>query len=185
MRRLVFALAVAGIATGLAAQVGGGPIDAPPSPPRGGNGGNGGGFGGIGLSISLGKKKPKVKTLEQRDVSIPDHLADQVVFFISGQEAEANRIARAAAVTVIEVARLDAIAQTMVVAQLAAGDTVEAAIARLEPVRGVAWAQPNQLFQPLGKSLPKRFNPAWHHGERACPSLWHNRDDRYAGGYPP
>ena len=116
---------------------------------------------GIGLSIKLGgKKKPKAPEappLEMRDAVIDDYLPDQVVFVIDGQSANAAAIARKANVSVIESAWLDESSVTMVVASLAGGDTVPAAILRLEKQKGVAFAQPDYQFQLLGKSRPKRF----------------------------
>ncbi len=124
--------------------------------------GNGGGFGGLGISIKLGgKKKPKVPEeppMEMRDAEIDEYLSDQVVFILDGQAANAAKIAKAAKVTVIETEFLDESNVTMVVAQLAPGDTVPAAMTRLEKQKGVAWAQPNFQFQLLGKSRPKRFD---------------------------
>lgn len=155
MRRLAGGLIFVGLSASLTAQV----IDRPPpQQPSQGRGGGGGGFGGVGLSFSLGKKKPKVKTLEQRDADIPDALTDQIIIVTAGTAADAARITRAGGVTLIEATPLEAISRTMIVAALEPGDSVAAATARLEGVRGVEWAQPNQLFQPLGKaSLPKRF----------------------------
>ena len=117
---------------------------------------------GIGLSIKLGgKKKPKqpeVPPLEMRDAVIDEFLPDQVIFVIDGQSANAEGIARKANVSLIETAWLDETNVTMVVASLPPGDTVPAAIARLEKQTGVAFAQPDYQFQLLGKSRPKRFD---------------------------
>jgi Subtilase family len=113
---------------------------------------------GFGLSINLSPKtKPPVATYEARDVQIPDRLEDQVIFVIQGASSDAARIAKLAKINVIETTWLDAISRTMVVAQLTPGDTVDAAILRLKRISGVTSAQPNFLFQPLGKALPKRF----------------------------
>ncbi len=130
----------------------------PRQPDRGG-GGLGGSFG---VTIKLGGKKkppppPEAPPLEMRDAQIPDHLPDQVVFVMASPAMGADRIARAARVTVIETSELDEAGLTMVVAQLAVGDNVPAAQARLEKLKGVAWAQPNFQFQLLGHALPKRF----------------------------
>ncbi len=129
-----------------------------PDQPRG----NGGGIGGIGLSIKLGGKKkppplPPGPALEMRDVDVAEHLPDQVIFVINGQSSAAAKIARAAKVTIIETTYLNEPGLTMVVAQLAPGDTPALAQARLEKISGVSWAQPNYQFQLLGNSLPRRF----------------------------
>jgi Subtilase family len=138
----------------------------PPDQPRpGGNGGGGGGGGGVGVSVDIGKlfgkKKPKgpppLPPLEMRDADIPDYLPDQVIFVITGQTADPEKIARAAKVTIIETSFLDQSNITMIVAQLTPGDTPALAQARLAKIKGVGWAQPNYQFQLLGKSLPKRF----------------------------
>ena len=114
---------------------------------------------GFGLSINLGgKKKPKIPPLEMRDAVIDEYVAGEVIFVIEGQGANAEVIARKANVSFIESAWLDESNVTMVVAALAVGDTVPAAIMRLEKQKGVAFAQPNFQFQLLGKSRPKRFD---------------------------
>jgi hypothetical protein len=128
---------------------------------------NGGGFGGIGLSIKLGgKNKPKgpppEPPLEMRDVEVAEALSDQVIFVIQGPAPQgptpnAERIARMGKVTLIETTYLDQSGVTMVVAQLAPGDSVAAAATRLERQKAVAWAQPNYQFQLLGSKPPKRF----------------------------
>lgn len=116
-------------------------------------------IGGIGLSIKLGgKKKPKTPPLEMRDAVIDEYVTGEVIFVIDGRGANAAAIARKANVGFIESAFLDESNVTMVVAALPPGDTVPAAIARLEKQKGVAFAQPNYQFQLLGKSRPKRFD---------------------------
>ena len=131
----------------------------PPQTPRGDTGG-GGGIG-LGVSIKLGKKKPKgpppKPPLEMRDQQIPDYLPDQVIYVMTGPATTAPRIASAARVTILENAPLSEAGLTMIVAQLAPGDTVPAAVGRLEGQRAVTWAQPNFQFQLLGDSRPKRF----------------------------
>lgn len=128
-----------------------------PRPGRTNTGGTG-----FGLSIKLGgKKKPKTPEappLEMRDAIIDEYLPDQVIFVVDGQSANAEPIARKANLRFIESAWLDESDVTMVVAALVVGDTVPAAIARLERQKGVAFAQPDYQFQLLGKSRPKRFD---------------------------
>ncbi len=154
--------AAAGLAlatTSAAAQRIDGP--APPNPrdnPRQNPSGIGGI--GIGLNLNLGKKKPKApkaEPLEMRDADIAYRLEDQLIFVITGTSADAARIARVARVTVIEFTPIEALGQAMVVAGLLPGDNVDAAMARMKAVKGVAWAQPNFQFQPLGGAMPKRF----------------------------
>ncbi len=154
--------AAAGLAlatTSAAAQRIDGP--APPNPrdnPRQNPSGIGGI--GIGLNLNLGKKKPKApkaEPLEMRDADIAYRLEDQLIFVITGTSADAARIARVARVTVIEFTPIEALGQAMVVAGLLPGDNVDAAMARMQAVKGVAWAQPNFQFQPLGGAMPKRF----------------------------
>ncbi len=129
-----------------------------PDQPRG----TGGGIGGIGLSLKLGGKKkppplPPGPTIEMRDIDVANYLPDQVIFVINGESSAAAKIARAAKVTITEFTYLDQPGLTMVVAQLAPGDTPALAQARLEKISGVSWAQPNYQFQLLGSNLPKRF----------------------------
>ena len=158
MRKLVLALAAASFASVTVAQA----IPGQGEQPRPSRGGGGSGIGNIGISIKLGgKKKPKppeAPPLEMRDEVIEDYLPYQVIFVIEGQAGGADKIARNTKVSIVESALLDESAVTMVVAALPLGDTVPAAIARLEKQKGVAWAQPNYQFQLLGKSRPKRFD---------------------------
>jgi Subtilase family len=162
MKKSAAAILLAMLASVAAAQpIPGGQGQTPTSPgqPRSSNGG---GFGGIGLSIKLGGKKkpegpPAEPTLEMRDVDVPDALSDQVIFVIQGPAPQADRAARMGKVTIIETAYLDQSDVTMVVAQLASGDNVAAATARLEKQKDVGWAQPNYQFQLLGGKPPKRF----------------------------
>jgi hypothetical protein len=156
MRRTALALALASLASIAVAQAIPGQGQQP-RPPRGG----GGGIGGIGISIKLGGEKkpklPRLPPLEMRDEIIDDYLPDQVVFVVRGQTGGAEKIARTARLSMIESAWLGESGVTMVVAGLTSGDTVPAAIARLERQKDVAWAQPNFQFQLLGDSRPKRF----------------------------
>ncbi len=163
MIRRAFGLALIALISGAALAQVGGPIPgqgptSPPQTPRSGGGGGGGGMG-IGLSFKLGgkKKPPPVATYEARDADIPDRIEDQVIIVIQGANSDAARIAKSARLSVIEVVRLQAISRAMITAQLAPGDTVDTAMARLLKIPGVTSAQPNYLFQPLGKALPKRF----------------------------
>ncbi len=153
------ACAVLLIASAAGAQVVGGPDwQNPRDNPRTGTSGIGNI--GVGLNLNLGKKKPKVPkaaVLEMRDADIPYRLEDQLIFVITGTSADATRIARTARVTVIEFSPIEALGQAMVVAGLAPGDSVDAAMARVQAIKGVAWAQPNFQFQPLGGAMPKRF----------------------------
>jgi hypothetical protein len=118
------------------AQVGGaipgqGQTPAPQTP----RGGGGGGMG-FGLSFKLGPKKktPPISSYEARDAQIPDRIEDEVIFVIQGANSDATRIAKSAKLVVIEVVRLQAISRAMVVAQLAEGDAVDAAIIRLKQI---------------------------------------------------
>ncbi len=125
-------------------------------------GGGGGGGIGIGLSLKFPKKKkpktPDQPPIEMQDQQIEDHIADQVIFVIEGQASNAARIAAAARVTIIETSYLDESNLTMIVAQIAASDSVEAAISRLANQKGVNSAQPNYQYQLLGSNRPKRFD---------------------------
>jgi hypothetical protein len=115
------------------------------------------GFGGIGISISLGKKKSKIPSIEMRDTQIADYIPDQIIFVIMGQASGAEKIAKAANISLLETVFLDEANVTMVVAQLYTGDSVDAATQRLSAINGVGWAQPNHQFQLLGAPYPKRF----------------------------
>jgi Subtilase family len=163
VKRAVAAFAFSSLAAAALAQAipGQGPQSPPSNPdqPRG-NGGSG-----VGVSVDIGKlfgkKKPKgpppPPPLEMRDATIPEYLPDQVIFVIIGQTADPETIARTAKVTIIDSAYLDEAGVSMIVAQIAPGDTPLKAQARLTKIKGVGWAQPNFQFQLLGKSLPKRF----------------------------
>ncbi len=125
----------------------------------------GGGFG-FGLSFHFGGPK-KPKTDEIRDARLPDFVPDQVIFLMDNGKANPNSIAQSAHVTIIESISLLSLSRIMVTAQLAAGDTPSAAIDRLQKITGVAYAQPNHLYQVMGDSgtkaktkapkLPRRF----------------------------
>jgi hypothetical protein len=163
MRAFLIALLFFAYASDVFAQaVPGGGQTRPPDVQQPRRGGNGGGIGGIGLSINLGKKKKKPpltgQPLEMQDQQIEDYVPNQVIFVTEGQSSNVPRIAGAAGVTVIETAFLDESGFTMVVAQLAPGDTVTAAIARLVKQKGVSSVQPNYQYQLLGSSRPKRFD---------------------------
>ena len=85
----------------------GGPV---PDPPRGGGGGSG--FPNIGIGISLGKKKKKPEVakapaLEMVDADIPDYAVSEALFFVKGNAAQAQKIARTARVEIIETTYLD------------------------------------------------------------------------------
>lgn len=119
------------------------------------------GLNGLSISVQLGAKKtlpPPQPAYEMRDSVISDYIADQVIFVLQGNATDAARIARLAGVTIIETTWLDQAGVTMVVAQLAPGDTPLASKARLEKIAGVSWAQPNYQFQLLGRAaFPRRF----------------------------
>jgi hypothetical protein len=151
------ATALALVATAAAAQVIGGPPHQNPNPyPRDNPTGIGTSIG-ISFDFSKGKGKPKAEVLEMRDADIPYRLEDQFIFVMAGTSADATRIAGQARVTVIEYTAIEALGKAMVVAGLAPGDSVDAAMARAQSIKGVAWAQPNFQFQPLG-SIPKRIS---------------------------
>ncbi len=161
MKRSLFVLVALAFATVTSIAMGQAiPGQTPPQPqtPRQPDGGGGN----VGVSIDIGKLFGKRKsraepTLEMRDAIIDEYLPDQVIFMTNGNAKEADRIARAAKVSILETTLLDEAALTMIVAQISPPDSVVAAQMRLERQKGVAWAQPNYQFQLLGKSLPKRF----------------------------
>lgn len=138
----------------LAQAIPGGPVQ-PPRPRDGG----GSGIGNIGIGISLGKKKPKTPPappLEMKDADIPDYVEGEALFFVKGDGKSAEKIARAARVSILETAYLDALDETMVRVKLTPGDTVEAVIGRLTAQKGVESAQPNILYQLLGGSAREK-----------------------------
>ncbi len=152
-RRAALGLALVLLGSMAGAQMIDGPRRNPPPRPSSNPVGNIG----IGVNLDFRKAPPVAPPLDMRDESIPDRLEDQVIFVIAGTAADAARIAGQTRVTLIEYAPLDSIGKAMVVAGLAPGDTVDAAMARLGAIGGALWAQPNFQFQPLGTSVPKRF----------------------------
>ncbi len=133
----------------------------PPRDPPQGGGGGGIGIGGIGISLSLGKKKkkppaPAAAPLEMVDADIPDYVAGEVLFFVNGNAASAQKIAAAARVTIIETTNLDELGETMVRVKLGPGETPQAALIRIKAQKGVESAQPNILYQLLGKSAREK-----------------------------
>ena len=114
----------------------------------------------MGISISLGGSTPTLPKLEMRDAEIADHVAGRVLFTLplSAASSDAQRIAGAAGVTIIEQVPLDQMAVLMVIAALAPGDTTDQTMARLRQQRGVDLVQPDYLFQSLaGSSRSKGF----------------------------
>ncbi len=166
MRLPLFGLLALFLSLPLLAQAVPGRGQQPPDTQTPRSGGGGGGGIGLGLSIKLGKKKPKIPGLppvEMQDQLIADYVPDQVIFVIEGEANIASRIAAGARVTILETHYLSESKLTMVVAQLTPGDSVEAAIARLQKQKGVSSAQPNYQYQLLGRDSkgagrPKRFD---------------------------
>ena len=114
----------------------------------------------MGISISLGGSTPALPKLQMRDADIADHVNGRVLFTLplTSQSSDAQRIAGAAGVTLIEQAPLDQMGSLMVVAALAPGDTIDTAMQRLRQQRGVDLVQPDYLFQSLaGSSRSKGF----------------------------
>jgi hypothetical protein len=105
----------------------------------------------------LKAQPPAEPALEMRDAVIADFLPDRIIFVMAPGAVGADRIARAARVTITETAPLAEAGLAMVVASLAPGDNVPAAQARLAAQRGVLWTQPDYQFQLLGQTFPKRF----------------------------
>ena len=158
MKRAFAAIAALCSASALAAQgpVINGPVqDNPPQGtaqrPRHG----GVGLGGIGLSISLGRKNPRVPDLPplaMRDTVIADHVEGQILFTLPLPGTNALDIARAARVTIVKQVPLDQLGTVMIVAAIPPGDTIAAATLRLRRQRGIDLIQPDYLFQSLGSS---------------------------------
>ena len=140
MRRAALALAAAALAAVPVLGQVGGPVPQTQNPdaPRSGSSG----FPGVGLSIRLGGKKKAPEPaltgppLEMRDRAIPDFVPGQVLFFITGDEAAAKRIARTGRVRFLRIESLPEMGVAMVVAGLQAGDTVPAAVERLGRLPG-------------------------------------------------
>jgi hypothetical protein len=135
MKRLLLFAGLAAFAHLAFAQAvpGQGPVQTPrPGQPR-----RSGGAGGVGVSVDLGtlfgKRKPASPPLqpllEMRDADIPDSLPDQIIFITSGPPTP--QIATAAKIVILETSALDEAGIVMTVAQLAVGDSVPAAQARL------------------------------------------------------
>lgn len=111
----------------------------------------------MGLSLNLGPKR--IASIEERDGQDVDAVADQLIFILDAQNADATRITSAAGVEVIDINPLDSFALTMVVARVSAPDTPELAMARLGKIAGVRWVQRNHIYRASGtaRTLPKRF----------------------------
>ena len=149
---VVLLLSAASLAQAQAAMGGmSGQVDNAQTTPRSGSGFS---FGELALEGGNGAVR-----LRLRDARLADAVADQVVFVTADPAPDISAIAAAAGIQVIEAVRLTSISQVMVVAKLTSRDTPEAAATRLAGLAGVAWAQPNHLYQALGVSrpLPRRF----------------------------
>jgi Subtilase family len=122
----------------------------------------GGAIAGIGLNLALGALRGPPK-LVMRDADIPQASTRDVLFLID-PATDAAALAATGGVDVVEQLPLSSVNLIMVVAALRKGDTPAAAILRLGAVAGVLWAQPNHIYQLMGKTrkaLPQRF--ALHH----------------------
>lgn len=131
------------------AQIGvgphGGDVGRPASRPSGGSGPV------FSPSLSLTFTLPrKPKPFEARDASLEAQVPDAVIFLLKDGAADPQAIALRAGVAVVDTARLESVQLRMVVGQLRPGDSPEAASARLAGVPGVAWAQPDHLYQGFG-----------------------------------
>jgi hypothetical protein len=132
MKRLAaLGLALVLLGSMASAQLIEGPRRNPPRPVS--NPSSSGSFG-IGVNLDFSKSPPVAPPLEMRDADIPERLEDQVIFVIAGTgagtAADASRIAGQARVSLIEFTQLEALGKAMVVARLAPGDTVDAAMPR-------------------------------------------------------
>lgn len=123
-----------------------------------GESGSSGGLISGGLSLGLAALSARQK-FEGRDAPLPEASATDVLFVLEDGSLNPAAIATAAGVSLVETTRLDSIGLTMAAATFPKGDTVAAAIARLNAQPGVLWAQPNHIYQLMGEStpLPKRF----------------------------
>lgn len=111
------------------------------------------------LSFTLPARKPPQPREPARDAPVPDISPDTVVFVLWNDQADPTAIARQGGVMLIETVPLESLRRVMVAAGLSPGDTPEAAIVRLSRLPGVAWAQPNHVYQGMGATAwPKSFD---------------------------
>lgn len=135
------------------AQVGVGPrgdVARPPNRPSGGSGPM------FTPSLSLTLTLPrKPRPFEARDANQEAQVPDAVIFILKDGAADPLAIAARTGVAVVETVRLESLQLRMVVGRLAPGDTPEAASARLAQSPGVAWAQPDHVYQGFGGASSK------------------------------
>lgn len=108
----------------------------------------------LSLSFTI---KPKEKPVEARDAEVDEQTPDTVVFIVRDAGANPQALASRAGVSMAEAVPLTSAGLVMVVGKLAAGDTPAAAIARLSAIPGVAWAQPNHVYQGLAGRTPRGY----------------------------
>ncbi|MDO9248107.1 MAG: hypothetical protein Q7U11_16720, partial [Phenylobacterium sp.] len=135
------------------AQVGVGPrgdVARPPNRPSGGSGPM------FTPSLSLTLTLPrKPRPFEARDANQEAQVPDAVIFILKDAAADPLAFAARTGVAVLETVRLESLQLRMVVGRLAPGDTPEAASARLAQSPGVAWAQPDHVYQGFGGASSK------------------------------
>lgn len=104
----------------------------------------------ITLSFTLPPRKPRDPGEAARDATLPEISPDTVVIVLWDDKADPKAIAGQGGVMLIETVRLESLRRVMVAAALSPGDTPDAAILRLSRLPGVAWAQPNHVYQGMG-----------------------------------
>lgn len=107
------------------------------------------------------RKRPKEGPKPAASPESPqqDQSSDTAIFLLRADAADPDVLAGRAGITLLEAVPLESVGLTMVVGKLTPGDTVAAAVGRLNALPGVAWAQANHVYQAMGRvqHLPKSY----------------------------
>ncbi|MEM6474717.1 MAG: S8 family serine peptidase [Pseudomonadota bacterium] len=91
---------------------------------------------------------PDTRPIIMRNADLPLYRADELLLFLEGDRDAAS----ISGITVLSREAVPAVQVTMVHARITSGESVEDALARLKGKSGIAWAQPNYIYQLLGNS---------------------------------
>ena len=95
---------------------------------------------------------PQTGAIIMRNVDMPQHTDTEILLFLHDDGASARALAQENGLALVSSQRFGLLGLDMVLAKLRNGDTVRAALGRIEGDRRLAWAQPNYIYQLLGNS---------------------------------
>ena len=95
---------------------------------------------------------PQTGAIIMRNVDMPQHTDTEILLFLHDDGASARALAQENGLDLVSSQRIGLLGLDMVLAKLRSGDSVRAALGRIEGDRRLAWAQPNYIYQLLGNS---------------------------------